>query len=69
MNSDLLHILFFERMIVMSLIACTSNCIYQQDGCCRLERAASVGMLSEAQNGCVHYIMDQKNSAFLNRQE
>lgn len=25
----------------MSLIPCTEACIYQQDGCCRLSRAAS----------------------------
>ena len=40
----------------MSLIACTNDCVYQQDGCCRLERAASSGTGSVGDNGCVYYI-------------
>ncbi|WP_186564497.1 hypothetical protein [Lawsonibacter celer] len=39
----------------MSLIACTSNCVYQQDGYCSLERAASRGLPSE-QESCVHFV-------------
>ena len=41
----------------MSLIPCTSGCVYQQDGCCTLERAASCGTLDQQpQSGCVHFI-------------
>lgn len=39
----------------MSLIACTSNCVYQQDGCCTLERAASCGF-PDKQSPCVNFI-------------
>lgn len=38
----------------MSLIGCTSDCVYQQDGYCNLEQAASGGQSSE--NGCIHYV-------------
>ncbi|MCD8004888.1 MAG: hypothetical protein LUD69_07145 [Oscillospiraceae bacterium] len=39
----------------MSLIACTSDCLYQQEGRCTLERAASGGTPS-AENPCVHFV-------------
>lgn len=39
----------------MSLIACTSDCVYQQDGCCRLERAGSRGMPCAADH-CVNFV-------------
>lgn len=39
----------------MSLIACTSDCVYQQDGYCALERALSCGMPSET-DPCVNFI-------------
>ena len=42
-------------MIVMSLIACTSDCVYQQDGYCTLERAASCGLPDESES-CVHFV-------------
>ena len=54
-----LHILDIERMvIVMSFIPCTSGCVYQIDGCCTLERAASCGTHTERGTapGCVHFI-------------
>ncbi|MDR2671672.1 MAG: hypothetical protein LBC26_08145 [Oscillospiraceae bacterium] len=35
------------------MITCTESCIYQQEGACRLEQAASVG---QANRGCVHFI-------------
>lgn len=38
----------------MSLIGCTSDCVYQTDGYCTLEHAASGGEASE--NGCIHYV-------------
>ena len=41
----------------MSLIPCTSSCVYQQDGTCTLERAASCGTLDARPTaGCVHFI-------------
>jgi hypothetical protein len=45
----------------MSYIACTSDCVYQKDGVCTLERAASVNSLTSKGNACVHYIKKNKN--------
>ena len=42
----------------MSIITCTSDCIYQQEGLCHLEQAASPG--EESQDGCVHYVKKTK---------
>lgn len=39
----------------MSCIACTSDCVYQEDGVCNLERAASSGA-PDGVDSCVHYI-------------
>ena len=39
----------------MSLIVCTSECLYQQDGYCSLERAVSGGTPS-AENPCVNFV-------------
>ena len=39
----------------MSLIACTSDCVYQQDGYCALERAASCGLPDDAER-CVNFV-------------
>ncbi len=39
----------------MSLIACTSDCVYQQDGYCALERAASCGSPS-TDEPCVNFV-------------
>ncbi len=38
----------------MSIIGCTIDCVYQTDGYCTLEHAASGGEASE--NGCIHYV-------------
>jgi hypothetical protein len=39
----------------MCLIACTESCIYQKEGACRLEQAASAGQTG-ADKGCVHFV-------------
>lgn len=39
----------------MSLIPCTEACVYQQDGCCRLARAASCASPGSAA-GCVNFV-------------
>ena len=39
----------------MSLITCTSDCVYQQDGYCGLARAGSCGV-PDAAESCVNYI-------------
>ena len=39
----------------MSLIGCTNDCLYQQDGYCLLERAMSSGEPSGA-SPCVNYV-------------
>lgn len=39
----------------MSLISCTSDCLYQKDGYCQLERAMSSGEPSSA-HPCVNYV-------------
>lgn len=44
----------------MGLIVCTSECVYQLDGYCSLERACSGGA-PDAENPCVNYI--PRNSA------
>jgi hypothetical protein len=38
----------------MSLIACTSNCMYQKNGRCTLDCAGSLGEPTE-RNPCVHF--------------
>lgn len=38
----------------MSLIFCTSECIYQKDGVCMLDNAVSSGVPNAG--GCIHYI-------------
>ena len=38
----------------MSLIQCTSDCLYQKDGYCRLEKAAEI-TTSEKSAGCLHF--------------
>lgn len=42
----------------MTLISCSSDCIYQENGYCNLNQAAAVGVPSES--GCIHYIPKQK---------
>ena len=39
----------------MGLIVCTAPCVYQQDGCCQLTRAASGGV-ADRRYGCVNYV-------------
>lgn len=38
----------------MSLISCSSDCYYQENGYCYLDQVAAVGVPSES--GCIHYI-------------
>ena len=38
----------------MSLIQCTSDCLYEKDGYCRLEKAAEI-TASEKSGGCLHF--------------
>ena len=45
----------------MSLIACTEACVYQQDGCCHLSRAASCASPGSAV-GCVNFVARSKHS-------
>ncbi len=40
----------------MSYIACTCDCVYQCDGICNLDRAASSGAPEHGEKACVHYI-------------
>ena len=42
----------------MSLISCSSDCFYQENGYCNLNQAAAVGVPSET--GCIHYIPKEK---------
>lgn len=39
----------------MSLIPCTSTCVYQQDGVCMLDSAAAAGQPSLG-GACIHFI-------------
>ena len=40
----------------MSLIACTSGCVYQKDGYCTLTRAAATGALCGPAEPCVNFM-------------
>lgn len=40
----------------MSLITCTNDCVYQEDGYCGLERIASCGKPEAADEACVHFV-------------
>ena len=46
----------------MSLISCTDNCVYQQDGYCSLSRAASCAEPGCSAN-CVNYVPRSQNGA------
>lgn len=46
----------------MSLIPCISDCVYQEDGYCNLERAASVGKPDPAIETCIHFIKSKSSS-------
>lgn len=39
----------------MSIIACTSDCVYQREGYCTLDRTLSCGLPSET-DPCVNFI-------------
>lgn len=39
----------------MSLIACLSNCVYQQEGYCSLVRAGSAGLPSDEES-CINFV-------------
>ncbi len=41
----------------MSLIICSKKCIYQKNGYCRLEIAATV---TNASDGCPHFMENKK---------
>lgn len=46
----------------MSMIPCTDQCVYQQDGYCALSRAASCASAGCAA-GCVNFVPRSKNGA------
>lgn len=46
----------------MSLIACTDSCVYQQDGYCTLERAASCGSPGP-ETACVNFVPRRNSCA------
>ena len=56
-----------SEVMMLSLIACTSNCVYQQDGYCSLERAVSGG-LPCPEDPCVNFI-PRRASALQNSAE
>jgi hypothetical protein len=43
----------------MSFIHCSSDCTYQQDGYCGLEKAAEITNCVKA-DGCLHYVPRKK---------
>ncbi|MDR3645700.1 MAG: hypothetical protein P4M02_11575 [Clostridia bacterium] len=43
----------------MSLIQCNSNCSYQLDGYCRLDKAAQVTNQTGKDGGCLHFVEKQ----------
>lgn len=40
----------------MSLIACTNDCLYQQDGYCALERAVTSSLPLTSSGQCVNFV-------------
>lgn len=46
----------------MSLIACTSDCVYQRDGYCALERALSCGLPNDDET-CVNFVPRYRSGA------
>ena len=46
----------------MSIIPCTNNCIYQIDGCCRLEKAGSSGGYEQTIR-CLHYVPKRRETS------
>jgi hypothetical protein len=44
----------------MSLILCTSDCIYQRQGECTLDRAVSAGQKKFDRENCAYYIKKSK---------
>ena len=45
----------------MSIIICTCNCIYQDNGCCGLERTASADKtVSAPEDSCAYFVKKQK---------
>jgi len=58
-----LSLIFGERICCcLNLIACTSPCIYQQDGYCTLDRALSLGMPSP-KNPCINFQPQLQNGS------
>lgn len=45
----------------MTLIPCTNDCLYQADGYCALEQAATSSLPQSAAGPCVNYV-PRKNS-------
>jgi hypothetical protein len=37
------------------MIVCSNSCVYQADGICMLDRAASIGKPA-SNEGCIHYV-------------
>lgn len=52
----------------MSLIHCTCSCIYQNDGYCRLEKAAEITS-GPNESGCLHFKAADKSSLGMNDEE
>lgn len=46
----------------MNLIHCTSSCVYQDDGFCKLDNAAEAIKQINAGSGCLHFV--DKNSEY-----
>lgn len=43
------------EVVLLSLIACTSDCVYQQDGYCALVRAGSTGAPCD-RDPCINFV-------------
>jgi GMP synthase PP-ATPase subunit len=43
--------------LIMNFIQCNSSCVYQDEGYCKLEKAAEITNQAENYNkGCLHYV-------------
>ncbi len=46
----------------MNLITCSHDCVYQKDGYCNLEHAASMGTQIQQDADCIYYIRREKGA-------
>ena len=50
-------------VVIMNFIQCNSSCVYQDEGYCKLEKAAEItNQADNHEKGCLHYIKKENKS-------